>query len=72
MLNVAIDRSRRCKQAQLVAAFGEQPVDQRLIDAIRLTQRVEDALRGFLVEVEAGGAKGQIEIGDHGIGREIP
>jgi hypothetical protein len=69
--DVALDRSGRGEQAQAVAAFGQQPVDQHLVDALRGAQRLHDALRRIEVEVEPGGAESEVEIGDHRIDGKV-
>ena len=55
----------------MVGAFRQQAVDERGIDAIGREHRVGDALRRILVVVEAGGAEREVEIGDHGIQRQV-
>ena len=67
----AVERRRRRQQAQVFGAFRQQPVDERGVDAVGREHRVGDALRRVLVVVEAGGAEGEIEIGDHRIEGEI-
>ena len=66
-----IERRRRRQQAQMVGAFRQQAVDEGGVDAVGREHRVGDALRRILVVVEAGGAEGEIEIGDDGIEREV-
>ena len=60
----AIKRRGRREQTELVAALGEQPVDQHGVDAIGGEHRFRDALRRILIVVEPGGSERQIEIGD--------
>ena len=55
----------------MIGAFRQQPVDESGVDAVGREHRVGDALRRVLVVVEAGGAEGEIEIGDHGIERKV-
>ena len=55
----------------MIGAFGQQPVDEGVIDAVGREDGVGDALRRILVVIQAGRAKGQIEIGNDGIEREI-
>ena len=55
----------------MVGAFRQQAVDESGVDAVGREHRVGDALRRVLVEVEAGGAEGEIEIGDDGVEREV-
>ena len=55
----------------MVGAFRQQAVDERGIDPVGREHRVGNALRRILVVVEAGGAEGEVEIGDHGIQRQI-
>ena len=62
-----VERRGRGEQAQVVGALREQAVDEGGVDAVRRHHGVGDALRRVLVEVEAGGAERQVEIGDHGI-----
>ena len=66
-----LQRRRRRQQAEMVGAFRQQAVDEGGIDAIGREHRVRDALRRILVVVEAGGAEGEVEIGDDGIHRQI-
>ena len=66
-----VERRRRRQQAQMVGAFRQQAVDERGVDAVGREHRVGDALRRILVVVEAGGAEGEIEIGDDRVEREI-
>jgi hypothetical protein len=66
-----VERRRRRQQAQMVGTFGEQPVDKGVIDAVGRKHRFGDALRRVLVEIEAGGAEREIEVGDHRIEHEI-
>ena len=58
----AVERRRRGEQAQVIRAFGQQPVDEAAVDAVRREYRVGNALRRILVEVETGGAERQIEV----------
>ena len=60
-----VERRGRGEQAQMVGALRQQPVDEGRVDAVRRHHGVGDALRRVLVEVEAGGAERQVEIGDH-------
>ena len=55
----------------MVRALRQQAVDESGVDAIGREHRIGDALRRILVVIEAGGAEAEIEIGDHGIEREI-
>ena len=48
----------------MVGAFRQQAVEEGGVDAIRREHGVGDALRRVLVEVEPGGAEGEVEIGD--------
>jgi hypothetical protein len=66
-----IERRRRRQQAEMVGAFRQQAVDERGIDAVGREHRVGDPLRRILVVVEAGGAEREVEVGDHGIQREV-
>ncbi len=66
-----LQRRRRRQQAEVVGAFRQQAVDERGIDAVRREHGVGDALRRILVVVEAGGAEGEVEVGDHRIQRQI-
>ena len=55
----------------MVGAFRQQAVEERGIDPVGREHRIRDALRRVLIVVEAGGAEGEVEIGDHGIQRQI-
>ena len=66
-----LERRRRRQQAEMVGAFRQQAVDERGIDTIGREHRVGDALRRVLIVVEAGGAEGEVEIGDDRIQRQI-
>ena len=66
-----LQRRRRRQQAEMVGAFRQQAVDEGGIDAVGREHRVGDALRRILVVVEPGGAEGEVEIGDHGIQRQV-
>ena len=66
-----VERRRRRQQAQMIGALRQQAVDEGGVDAIGREHRVGDALRRILVEVEAGGAEGEIEIGDHRIELQV-
>ena len=52
----------------MLGALRQQAVEQHLVEPLRARQRVGDALHRILVEIEAGGAEGQIEIGDDDVG----
>ena len=67
----AIERRRRRQQIQMIGALGEQAVDKRGVDAVGREHRLGDALRRILIEIETGGAEGQIEIGHDRIELEI-
>ena len=66
-----VERRRRRQQAEVVGAFRQQAVDEGGIDPVGREHRVGDALRRVLIVVEAGGAEGEVEIGDDGIERQI-
>ena len=66
-----VERGRRRQQAQVVGALRQQAVDEAGVDAIGREHRVGDALRRVLVEVEAGGAEGEIEIGHDGVELQV-
>ena len=68
MWNVAIDDAGAGEQTELVAALGEQAVEQGRIDAVGRAKASAMPAPRFLVEIEAGGAEGQIEIGDDRVG----
>jgi len=55
----------------MIGTLRQQPVDKGVVDAIGRKHRFGDALRRVLVEIEAGGAEREIEIGDHRIEHEI-
>ena len=67
----ALQRRRRRQQAEMIGAFRQQAVDEGSIDAVGREHRIGDALRRILVEVEAGGAESEIEVGNHRIEREV-
>ncbi len=67
----AIERRRRRQQVQMIGALRQQAVDERGIDAVGREHRFGDALRRILIEIETGGAEGQIEIGHDRIELEI-
>ena len=67
----AVERRGRRQQAQMIGAFRQQPVDEGGVDAVGREHRVGDALRRILVEVEAGGAEGEVEIGDDGVELQV-
>ena len=48
----------------MVGAFGQQAVDDGGVDAVRREDDVGDALRRILVEVEPGGAEGEVQVDD--------
>ena len=49
---------------EIVAAFGQQAVDQVGVDAIGREHRLGDALRRVLIVVEPRRAEAEVEIGD--------
>ena len=51
----------------MIGTFRQQPIDKGVVDAIGRKYRFGDALRRVLVEIEAGGAEREIEVGDHRI-----
>jgi hypothetical protein len=55
----------------MIGAFRQQPVDEGVVDAVGREHRFGDTLRRVLVEIEAGSAKGEIEIGHHRIEPEV-
>ena len=67
----AVERRRRGKQAEVVRAAGEQAVEEDVVEPLGRVDRLGDALRRILVEVEAGGAEGEVEIGDDDVVLEI-
>ena len=67
---VAIEHDRRGEDRQMLGALGQQAVEQHLVETLGARQRVGDALHRILVEIEAGGAEGEIEIGDDDVGLE--
>ena len=67
-VEVTVDDARGGKEAQLVGALGQQAIEERRIDALGRRQGFGNAHAGFLVEVQAGGAEGEVEIGDDRIG----
>ena len=67
----AVEGGRRGEQAEVIRAAGEQAVEEVVVEAIRGVDRLGDALRRILVEVEAGGAEGEVEIGDDDVVLEV-
>ncbi len=67
----AVEHGRRGEQAQIVAAFREQAVDEIAVEPVRREDRLGDALRRILVEVEAGRSEGDVEIDDDRCRREL-
>src|SRR6185312_10729261 len=65
-----VERGRGGEQRQVLRALGEQAVEIDLVDAFGRKHRLGDALRRILVEIDVGGAEGQIEVGDHHFGAE--
>ncbi len=61
---VAVEDDRRGKDGQMFGAHRQKAIEQHLVEPLRCLQGVGDALHGILIEVEAGGAEGEIEIGD--------
>ena len=61
---------------QLLACPHQKPLKQQIVEAFRGEQRIGDALDRILVEIEAGGAEGEIEIdqrgGDADLGGQRP
>jgi len=51
-------------------ALGEQPVEIHLVDALGREDGFRDALGGVLIEVDVGGAEGEVEVGHHHLGLE--
>ena len=66
-----VERRRRRQEAQVIGAFREQPIDEGVIDPIGRKYRFRNSLRRVLVEVEAGRAKGEIEIGHDCVEHEV-
>ena len=66
-----VERRRRRQQIEMIGAFGEQPIDEGGVDAVGRKHRFGDALRRVLIEIEAGRAEGEIEIGHDRIEREV-
>ena len=67
----AIESGRRRQQAQMVRAFRQQSVNERIVDTVRRKHRVGDTLWRILVVVETSSTERQIEIGNNRIEREI-
>ena len=61
---IAVQDDWRCKDRQVLGARRQQPVEEHFIEAVRVLQRVGDALQRVLVEVKARGAEGEVEVGD--------
>src|SRR5262245_33870052 len=60
-----VERAGRGEQAEIIRAARQEPVELEHIETVRRSERIDDALRGVLVEIEPGRAEGEIEIGDH-------
>ena len=54
----------------MVRALREQAVDEVGVQPVGREDRLRDALRRVLVEVESGGAERDVEVDDDGLGRE--
>ena len=71
-----IEHRRRRQEMQIVAAFRQQAIDQRGVDAVGREHRLGDALRRILVEVEPRRAKPRSRSRDDGVhlqfGGEMP
>ena len=59
-----VERRRRGKNAELLAAFRHQAIDEIGIQTLRREDRFRDPLRRVLIEVEAGRSKTKVEIDD--------
>ena len=66
----AVERRRRGEQGQVLGALRQQAVEIDLVEPFRREDRLGDALRRILVEIDVGGAEGEIEIGDDDVGLE--
>ena len=55
----------------MIGALGQQAIHEGGIDPVGREHRLRDALRRILVVVEAGGAEGEVEVGDHRIQRQV-
>ena len=67
----AVERGGRRQHVQRLGAFRQQPVEEVRIEPLRREHRLGDALGRILVEVEAGRAEAEIEIGDNRGGAEL-
>ena len=65
-----VEGGRRGEKAEMVLAFGEQAVEQNLVQPVGAEHGVGDALRGVEIEIEPGRAEGQIEVGEDHVGAE--
>jgi hypothetical protein len=54
----------------MLRTFGEQAVEKDFVQTLGREDGLGDPLRRVLVEIDIGGAKGQIEIRQDGLGRE--
>ena len=61
----SVERAGSGEQAQMIGAARQQPVEQHLVETLGRGQRIGNSLQRILVEIEAGRAEGQVEIGDH-------
>ncbi len=55
----------------MIGALRQQAVDEGGVDAVGRKHRFGDALRRILIEIEAGGAEREIEIGHHRIEHQV-
>src|SRR5690606_3971877 len=63
-LEIAIQNGRRGEEAEPVRALHEQAIQKDVVETLGRGQRVRDTLGRVLIEVEARGAEGQVEVRD--------
>ena len=56
----------RGENAELFAAFGEQPIDEIGVEAVGREDGFGDALRRILIEIETGRSESEIHVGNDG------
>ena len=62
----AVEHRGSREEGQVLAAAGQEPVEQVRVEAIGREDRIRDALGRILIEIEPGRAKGNIKIGNDG------
>ncbi len=67
---VAIEHDGSGEDRQMLGAFGQQAIKQHFVEAIRARQGIGNALHRILIEIEAGRAEGEIEVGNDDVDLE--